>query len=422
MISRPSLLAHLAAFALVTGTPAQAAERFVDDLAQADAYAPAWQSGAVWKQRSEEGLSWLQVTTAGKGEGHYLLRQRPLTPPLDLRGRFLKVRLKVDDIAHLGGTEFRLSSDGGKSFFAFGPRLYADPDFNIVRSGSWATLTFSLASARTEGEPDPSAIDTIGWWVADSGKGTPLTASWAGITSVDAPERGVATLTFDDGYDEHYEAAKRMARHGFAGTAYVIPNAIGEPGYLTLDQIREMHDRFGWDIAAHHETPFTDMSRTRLETVVLGIQHYLAAHGFGRGAGHLAYPLGKQDIELVRPVVRRNFETARVAGDGPETLPPADPHLLRTMNVLNTTPPSQIGEAARSARASGDWLILMFHYLVEERADGPLEYRIEDFDAALRAIRDAGIDVVPLTKVWERCARRTGPWATGPACDPTREP
>ena len=63
---------------------------------------------------------------------------------------------------------------------------------------------------------------------------------------------------------------------------------------------------------------------------------------------------------------RKHFLTARIAGSDPETLPPADPHLLRVVNVTNTTTPEEIGAAARLARQDKQWLILMFHWMVDE--------------------------------------------------------
>jgi hypothetical protein len=84
----------------------------------------------------------------------------------------------------------------------------------------------------------------------------------------------------------------------------------------------------------------------QLESTILGVQRFLEENEFRASLGHLAYPLGRQNTSYVRPLVRKHFLTARVAGAGPETLPPADPHLLRVLNVTNTTTPEEIGAAA----------------------------------------------------------------------------
>ena len=93
---------------------------------------------------------------------------------------------------------------------------------------------------------------------------------------------------------------------------------------------------------------------------------------------------------MVRPLVRKHFATARLAGAGPETIPPADPHLLRAVNVLDTTTAEELGEIARRARDHGEWAILMFHHLRESTAS-PLDYPIERFEGAVKEAYDAGI-------------------------------
>jgi len=275
-----------------------------------------------------------------------------------------------------------------------------EPEFNFIVSGTWTPLTFSLGQARVEGKPDASAIDSIGVYLADKGQ-LPLSLSWGALLAVDAAEQGTVSITFDDGYDEHYEIAARiMAEHGLRGTAYVIPSAIGQGGYMTMQQLVALQERFGWDVAAHHETPFTHFTPGELEPIILGLREFLLLNGFDRGAGHLAYPLGKQTLPEVRSLVRKHFGTARIAGFGPETLPPADRHLLRVYNVLRSTSPQEITRAVRQAAKHKEWLILMFHYLVEE-PETDLDYRISDFAQAMQLIAAEKVKVAPVSEVWE---------------------
>ncbi len=215
------------------------------------------------------------------------------------------------------------------------------------------------------------------------------------------------SFTFDDGYDEHYTAAELMAPYGFRGTAYVIPDSIGDEGYVTMHDLVDMQDTFGWDIAAHHAIPFTDMRPAQLENSILATLRYLRSNQFTRAAGHLAYPLGKQNTALVRPMVRKHFTTARIAASGPETLPPADPHLLRTYNVVTATTPAELKAAAEQAIENKQWLILMFHWLVDD-PQYDTQYSIKDFKKVLAKIKQTGIRVLPLTEAWEACAGHTG--------------
>jgi hypothetical protein len=97
--------------------------------------------------------------------------------------------------------------------------------------------------------------------------------------------------------------------------------------------------------------------------------------------------------------VRARFATARLAAGGAETLPPADPHRLRAWNVLAATPPEELAAAARRAREEREWLILMFHFLVERPAR-ETEYAIAEFRRALAGIAASGAAVRPVGEVW----------------------
>lgn len=398
-----------AAAALVLGAlpvarAGQAAEKILEDFSHAQRFAAVWPAGKLSEGRDLE-LHWLEVSAEGppgKPESVFVANREPYEPALDLRGRYLKLWIAVDDLAQVGGMEFRLSSASfDDNYYAFSFTRYADLAANVVREGIWNVLTLPFASAQIKGKPDRSAIRRVGWYVSDSGTG-PVVARWGGLAAVDEPAEGVVSFSFDDGYDDHYWAAQQMAKYGMRGTAYIIPAGIGKLGHLSEAQLVELRDRFGWEVAAHHETPFTDFAPDELETRILEIQRYLKLRGFERGAAHLAYPLGRQDPARVRPAVRAHFSSARVAGGGLETLPPADRHLLRVMNVTQHTTPAEVEAAARLAREDRHWLILMFHYLVDRTAQDT-DYRMADFEQLLPRVQQTGVRVLPLIEVLEAC-------------------
>ena len=253
-----------------------------------------------------------------------------------------------------------------------------------------------------------AVIDTV---IRGIGPGLPLEVDFGGLHAIASPSQGVVSLTFDDGYEAHFDvAAPLMAERGFAGTAYVMPDQVGLDGYMTLDELRVLRRSYGWDVAAHHFVPFTKLEPDDLDDTILGVRGYLTRHGFGDGANHLAYPLGKLDPKVVLPTTRRHFGTARLASAGPETLPPGDPHRLRAMNVLDTTSPAEIRAALLRAREHREWLILMFHFLVEE-PEIETAYAISAFTAALDEIRNVGLPVRTVNEVWKA-------YATPPAARP----
>ena len=409
---------RLARFALALALaplPSGAAEPIVPVAARAPGragalppgLAPRWPAGSF--ELVEEGPHAVaRLRLPGEDIAAFVANAAALDPPLDFRGRFPRVELRVDDVKRLGGLALRLSSDGFReSWFEFPLWIFADEHFNSLQGGAWTPTSFSFGSARVVGRPDRSAIDSVGWFVRDrpaSEGGGPLTAEWRAFQAVDAAAEGVVSLTFDDGYDEHFSvAAPLLAEHGFRGTAYVMPDQLGLPGYVGVEQARALRDRYGWEVAAHHAKPFTSFAPKELDAEMRRIRRQLSELGFAEGARHLAYPEGRQDPRVVVRLARRHFATARLASGGPETLPPADPHRLRVLNVVRTTAPDEIARAARRAREHHEWLILMFHWLVEDPVRDT-DYSIEAFRRALLLLAQEGAVVRTVGEVWDGLA------------------
>jgi hypothetical protein len=370
-----------------------------------------WKEGTL-RAGEDRGRSYVSLVTDGTG-APVLATARGIAPAADARGRFLAVTLRVRGMRHLQNLQLRVASDGcGESWLAFPVRIYADGEYNFLQEDTWASFTASFGEAEVTGSPDRSRLDCVGVMAIDDGKGR-VEVDFAGAALVDAPKQGVVSFTFDDGYKEHLTAAKLLAGRRWRGTAYIIPFALGKlPAYLTEADVAEMA-RLGFDVAAHDDPPFTQVPAAELEPRVRGIQRWLVEHGYEAGAQHLAYPLGKQEPRRVRPTIARVFTTARIAGGGPETLPPADPQLLRTVNVAAGTPPAEVGAWARRAREHGDWLILMFHWL-PEATDKHTDYAMADFRRVLDEVAKADVRVAPVTEVWREIAPRVAARAMFP--------
>jgi len=384
----------------IAASPVRAAERWIEAEPTSQRVTSLWKEGTVATLR-EMGRSFVRIATDGMGHPT-VAAMRGVAPAVDARRQFVKVLLRVQGFENLSGVELRVGSDSlASSWYSYTVPLFSDLDYNLLQDGEWTAVTMSLGASNAVGKPERGAIDSLGILVSDKGKGG-VQLDFGGFAVVDEPAEGVVSFTFDDGYKEHLRAAKLLAERGWRGTAYVIPQAIGSSTYLTVADLAELH-RLGTDVAAHDNPPFTELAPNDLEPRLRGIQSFLVEHGYALGAQHLAYPLGKQETRRVRPTVNRLFATARLAGSGPETLPPADPHLLRAWNVTDSTTPEQVGEAARRARDNHEWLILMFHWLPEKAAK-PTDYAMADFKRALDAVAKTGVRVAPVTEVWAQIA------------------
>lgn len=386
-------------------------ERALSALGFPDAFA-ADRSSTGFREVKHGGRTFLRAVTDGEG-GLGIARSATLaSEAIDLSKHFLKLRLRIRGEGRIGAMEFHIGSgEDFENYYMFSVPVYTDPLFDPLQTGEWLALTLSFGNARAVGKPDLKNVRWVAWALRDDASAS-VEIDWDTLAAIPAARRGIVSFTFDDGYDEHLEVAGRlMKRHRFAGTAYVMPDSIGDKDYLTLDQLREL-ESLGWDIASHHAIPLTDLSPETLRPTLEGVVNTLHGWGFSKGPRHLAYPLGRHDAKQVVPATRAFFETARVASAGPETLPPADPYRLRAVNVVGgTTTPEDLQAIAENAKQYGHWAILMFHYLVDHPPTGELEYGADDFDQALALIESTGVAVKTVDEVWSEwgCASEPPP-------------
>lgn len=353
-----------------------------------------WGPGSFITAANKRGV--IEYETDGRGEPDFLITSLKAQ---DFSGKNLYFEIKIDKMENFSGLELRLGDEGFKNYYALSLPNFADPEFNIIQDEHWQTYSFGLSNARVVGHPQKK-FTRIGIYIQDNGKG-PVHIALRKIRFKPAPETGYVSLTFDDGYVSQIRAAEIMGKYKLPGTAYVMPRQIGQPGYMSLKQIVELKTRYHWGISSHNAIPFTAFTPYALDKEINFTLNYLDRKGFSLTAPHLAYPMGRQDRDVVLPAVRKYFETARVAGGGVETLPPADPYLLRTVNVLDTTKPEELAEVVKNAVDNGQWAILMFHYLVKQPTTH-IEYRESDFVKFIDLIGTAKVPVLTVDEVYRK--------------------
>lgn len=351
-----------------------------------------WGSGILLGNAANSEV--LEYVTDGKGNPDFLVAPLDMA---DFKRKNIYFDIKIERMKNFSGVEIRLGDEKFDNYYALSIPYFSDRYFNIVQDGYWHTYSLSLSHADVVGSPE-GRITHMGLYLQDNKKGS-LKMALRNLRFEPAPSEGYVSLTFDDGYIDHYYAAEIMHKYAMPGTAYVMPRQIGDTGYMSLRQVVELKDKYHWGISAHHETPYTDFAPRELTKEIDFTLDFLTNKGFSTSAHHLAYPLGRQDRKVVLPMVRKYFETARVAGGGVETLPPADPHLLRTINVMDTTKPEELVAEVKRAVDNGQWAILMFHYLVEQPKTS-FEYRKSDFEKFIDLLAAANVPVRPVHEVY----------------------
>jgi peptidoglycan/xylan/chitin deacetylase (PgdA/CDA1 family) len=144
------------------------------------------------------------------------------------------------------------------------------------------------------------------------------------------PEKPVV-LTFDDGYDDHYQVVFPLLRaYDFTGTFFIVTQFVDErrPGYMGWEHIREMAAA-GMDMEAHTKTHPTLDARPYdfLVYQIVGSIESLAHHT-GRQPRIFSYPVGRYDSDTL--AVMRSTDVLRAVTTQPGAYHTTDNRLEMT--------------------------------------------------------------------------------------------
>jgi peptidoglycan/xylan/chitin deacetylase (PgdA/CDA1 family) len=268
----------------------------------------------------------------------------------------------------------------------------------------WTDYTITLGDAKRVGKPDRKKIRHVGFYLQGQQIDgiDPLAVDFSQISIRPSLHSGIVSFTFDDGYAEQFEAAQIMNKYKIRGTAYVMTNEVDDVGYLTSAQLKQMGDEYHWGISSHHAKPITDMDEKEFLKEMDSTIKFLSELGRGEEIYHFAYPLGKQSREKTLPWIREKFKTARVAGGGAETLPPANWLMLKTFNVTPDISAKDLLKRVKLAQDNNEWLILMFHKMTHEAtATDPLVYPFAQFEEFCKGLSKIDIPAHPVHEVYE---------------------
>jgi hypothetical protein len=221
--------------------------------------------------------------------------------------------------------------------------------------------------------------------------------------------RVTVSFTFDDTYGPQVEAAAILEAHGLRGTFYVntpqLHRATARPdsnSSMTIAEVLEMQAR-GHDIGGHTlgHLSLTDIPEAERAREILGDRAQLLHLGIE--ARSFAYPYGHveaDDPSLGKPVLELTRESGYTSGrdtngfdledcsTGPESLPPADPFIVRSTRSVNEPPAGEeqrvpadtadtlLGWIDQAAACGGGWLPLVFHHVSADCSapDAPESY------------------------------------------------
>jgi peptidoglycan/xylan/chitin deacetylase (PgdA/CDA1 family) len=117
-------------------------------------------------------------------------------------------------------------------------------------------------------------------------------------------------ITFDDGYADLYNVAMPLLnRYGFSATAYIVPDFVGRPGYISWGQLNELNE--GFEIGAHT----MDHVDLAIQTSAIAWRQIdqsrtVLRQRTGRPVNTFAYPSGRFNAAVAKQVAEAGFSSA----------------------------------------------------------------------------------------------------------------
>lgn len=134
-----------------------------------------------------------------------------------------------------------------------------------------------------------------------------------------APPKPVL-LTFDDGYSDNYTLAMPLLRrYHFPAVTFISPGMVGTPGYMTWEQVKELH-KSSWDILPHGMThPHLPLLSAAKQKEQIVESRRLIEKQLGTKADVFCYPYGEYNKDTLAILKEAGFRYAFTIQQGRTT-------------------------------------------------------------------------------------------------------
>jgi peptidoglycan/xylan/chitin deacetylase (PgdA/CDA1 family) len=327
------------------------------------------------------------------GLGAASIATSPQLDPVDLKGSHLTFRARISSSGRLGEVRLRLASGEIGTDYAEAT-VWREGEDPTILGNTFENQSIPRGAFETTGTVDWTAIDRAQILVTDNGTGfTKLVA--ASIGAQKTFPRAVVSIAFDDGFASTYDLALPiLAARGMPASIYAIAQIVGGVDRVTLSQLHELEDVYGWEVGGHsyylasHNAPngFDSLDPQALDEDLDALRDWMDANAFPRRT--LAYPKGGGGPP-VRARVAEDWCAGRSTPRGPETLPSRDDFTLRGWSVRgDQTGIERAEDGIARAVAQRSWLMLSFHDLVSGPSDDPFAVQDTELAALVDRIGD----------------------------------
>ncbi|MFN4219090.1 MAG: polysaccharide deacetylase family protein [Candidatus Bipolaricaulia bacterium] len=198
------------------------------------------------------------------------------------------------------------------------------------------------------------------------------------------------SLHFGDYEKVFTEAFPILQSYRTPATTWIVTGRIGQLGYMTLEQIRELAKN-NWEIGSHtiSHAPLINLGLDQVRSELEGSKAALESAGFAV-SGFLS-PFGLYN-DLVLSEIQRWYKHHRSNTFGINPLPPSDQGVgsrwqLLYYQVKRDTPPLEVIIEIDRVNRLGGWLILDFHDIGDD--DPSVSYPPEALEEIVQFMRVA---------------------------------
>lgn len=342
------------------------------------------------------------ITTDGTGGTGYVQR---VGLALNLTAKGLVFWLKATNAASIRAVSLTLGSEDDFTPSYFGALPVASGNKSPLVDGEWFPVYFSFGNAGiNNGVPSRANITSVRITLQDwSGFPSPTLKIGGLGTFVDksnAYPKGVVSLAFDDTWAAHADAASKMAEYGFPGTEYLIQSRVGTAGNLSMEQVRMLHEAYGWEIGSHASNDAAHIDWTTQTAAWVDAE--LAAQKQWQAANNLptrtfAYPIGPFNAAIARQA-SVHYDSARSTYPWTNSATRPHKHRLSSYVIAAATTLASAKVYVDRAVSGGGWPVFMFHNLVASAPAGN-DWLKSDFDALVDYIAASGLPVATVGDV-----------------------
>jgi peptidoglycan/xylan/chitin deacetylase (PgdA/CDA1 family) len=158
----------------------------------------------------------------------------------------------------------------------------------------------------------------------------------AGIKEGQQFARNTVVLQFDDGYEDNFKYAfPILKKYGFPAMVFLISDKVGDPDFLTWDQIKEM-ERYNFLAGAHtrHHVYLPEVSLAKAQDEIAGSKQIIEDH-LGHRIDYMAYPTGGFTEDIKRLVKEAGYKAAVTTNRGKHKFN-EDLYELKRIHMNNT--------------------------------------------------------------------------------------